>query len=190
VILPRSTAELYYVRPIPGELRQGDIYRDVLHLMLSTAGFQVLRTRQAKGNRVEVFLHDQDHAPSDGFHWDNKEPVVAEGQLRLGIVLTHDCEIENEDNKRHRLIGLLRRLDLLSAADQETIIEGRHYGRMYLPVWEEVGMPESYLDLRRVTTLRGDSLPEDQRIASLTDLGRNVLQAAIIRYLTELYREA
>jgi hypothetical protein len=108
--------------------------------------------------------------------------------LRWGVVLTHDCEIENEDNKRHRLLGLLRPLDALRPEDQEVIVGGHHYGRLYLPAWDEVGLPESYADLRRITTLRLDALPGDQRVCSMSDFGREVLQKAIIRYLTEQMR--
>ena len=68
-------------------------------------------------------------------------------------------------------------------------MQGLHIGRLYLPAWEEVGLPESYVDLRRFTTQRGDALPNEGRIASMTDFGRDVLQAAIIRYLTEMYRQ-
>lgn len=185
---PPHPADQYYVPPVPDDFRQGDIYRDVLHLMRSTPDFEVLRTFLAKGGRTQVFLHDEKDPPKGGFHWDSKESVAAEGQLAMAIILTHDCEIENADSKEHRLIGLVRPLDRLNPDDRTVIVEGRHFGRMYLPSWHEVGMPESYLDLRRFTTLRGDALPDKLRIASMTDLGRDILQAAIIRYLTEMYR--
>jgi hypothetical protein len=188
VVSAQASAELYYVAPAPGDFRQGDIYRDVLHIMLSLPGFQVLRTREAPGGRTQVFLHTETNPPRDGFRWESKERVEAEGQLALGIVLTHDCEIENPDSRHHRLVGLVRPLDRLDARDQEIIVQNRHYGRLYLPAWADVGLSESYLDLRRITTLRRDALPDDHRIASMTDLGREILQAAIIRYLTEMYR--
>lgn len=188
MISTQHIVEPYYVTPDPNDFRQGDIYRDVLHIMLSRPGFQILRTRQAKGGRTEVFLHTEDSPPKDGFKWDSKERVEAEGQLALGIVLTHDCEIENEDNKHHRLVALLRPLDRLDERDQQIIVQNRHYGRLYLPSWAEAGLPESYLDLRRVTTFRRDALPDGCRIASMTDFGRRLLQDGIIRYLTEMYR--
>jgi len=156
--------------------------------MLSRPGFSVLRTWQGKGGRPGVFLHDEANPPKDGFKWDSKERVEAEGQLALGIVVTHDCEIENPDSRHHRLVGLVRPLDRLDVRDQEIIVQNRHYGRLYLPAWAEVGLPESYLDLRRITTFRRDALPDDHRIASMTDFGRQALQDAVIRYLTEMYR--
>jgi hypothetical protein len=104
------------------------------------------------------------------------------------VVLTHDCEIENDDNKEHRLIGLLRQLDNLSDPDKQVVVAGDHYGRLYLPSWHEVGLTETYLDLRRITTLRHSALVAADRVASMTDLGREVLQRATIRYLTEMHR--
>lgn len=133
-------------------------------------------------------LHGPENPPQGGFKWPNKDDVRAEGQVTWGIVITHDCEIENDDSRHQRLVGLIRSLASLNDSDKATIVSGRHFGRLYLPAWDEVNFPESYLDLRRITTLRQDALPSDNRVASLTDFGREVLQAGVIRYLTEKYR--
>ena len=180
--------EYYYVLPTLGDFRQGDIYRDCLHLMLSQSGYRVLRERPAAQGRTQVFLHGEENPPKDGFRWDSKENVAAEGQLAMCVVLTHDCETENADNRNHRLIGLVRPLELLPTSDRQIVVQNRNYARLYLPAWHAQGIPESYLDLRRITTIRRDALPEDKRIASMTDGGREILQKAIIRYLTNQYR--
>lgn len=185
---PPSPADEYYVVPTPGDFRQGDIYRDIVHLMLSQPGYQVLRTRQAPQDRIQVFLHDENSPPKEGFNWEVKERVAADGQLGLAIVLTHDCEIENSDNKEHRLVGFVRPFDRLNPQDQQTTVVGNHYARFYLPPWPAVDIVESYVDLRRITTLRHDALPPSHRVASMTDLGRQLLQSHVVRYLTELYR--
>lgn len=186
---PQNPVTLYYTTPIPGDFRQGDIYRDVLQIALSASGFRVLRPFTASGGREAMRVHGPEDEPQGGFRWGSKEQVQADGQLGLAVVLTHDCEIENDDSSHHRLIGLLRPLDPLSAQEKDTVIEGRHIGRLYVPSWHDVGLPESYLDLRRITTVRQNALPDDHRIASMTDFGRTVLQRAIIQYLTEMYRD-
>lgn len=185
---PDHPSDVYYVAPAPNDLRQGDIYRDVLHVMLSEPGFTVLREITIKGGRRAFAPHDADDPPSGGFTWESKESVRAEGQVCLAVVLTHDCEIENPDSREHRLVAVVRPLLNLSTGDRETIRSNRQFGRMWLPAWDEVELPESYVDFRRITTLRKDALPDDHRIASMTDVGRELLQKFTIRYLTEQER--
>jgi hypothetical protein len=153
--------------------------------MLSSPGFLVLREFEAKGGRRQVFLHDATNPPTQHpFDWSGKERVSAEGQLAMAIVITHDCEIENEDARGHRLVALVRPTEGLSAEDRDVLIRNKHFGRMYLPALASMGLPESYVDWRRITTLRENALPNAQRIGSMTDVGREILQASFIRYIT------
>lgn len=190
MIASSPLASRYYVTPVVGDFRQGDIYATALHLMLTGPDVEVLRGPfSAKGGKQAMYLHTLAAPPVGGFNWTEKERVAADGQISTCIVLTHDCEIENSDNKEHRLIGIVRELDRLSDADRDVIVRNEHFGRMYLPSWHAVGLSESYVDLRRITTVRGAAtLPEADRIASMTDLGRELLQDAVIRYLTEQHR--
>jgi hypothetical protein len=181
---------MYYVEPELGDYRQGDIFQPTLHIMRSTPGFQVVRKISAKGVSSARSVHESTDPPKGGFKWDSREEVLADGQLGMCIVLTHDCEIENDDSKGHRLVGLMRPLANLSETDKEIVATGQHFGRLYLPSWPEGGLPESYVDLRRVTTLRHSALVEQERVASLTDWAREVLQRAVIRFLTEMYRSS
>ncbi len=180
------TAADYYSEPIADDFRQGDIYVDILHVMLSEPDWIVVKEFDDKGGRKKLVPHTPSNPPK-ALDWE-RERVVAGGQFGMAVVLTHDCEIENSDERNHRLVALLRPFDGLSPDDQETIITNRHIGRLYLPAWANAGLPESYLDLRRITTLRDNALPGANRILSMTDYSRRILQASIIRYLTELYR--
>jgi len=135
-------------------------------------------------------IHDETNPPQGGFHWETRETVAADAQVAFGIVLTHDCEIENDDRRAHRLIAILRPLAPLNEEDRDIIRRDEHYGRLWLPAWEQVGVEEMYVDFRRITTVRLQGLPPDaNRIASLTDFGREVLQYAMIRYLTAMHRD-
>jgi hypothetical protein len=180
---------LYFTEPIPGDFRQGDIYRDVLHLMFSAGEVEAVRSFTNRSGRTQAFLHGRDNPPADGFRW-SKEAVVAEGQLAWGIVLTHDCDLENDDEKSHRLVALLRPFGDLGEESQGIILRGEHMGRLYLPPWEELDLPETYIDFRRWTTLREDALPPDRRILSMTDDGRRLLHAGLIRCLAAVERPA
>ena len=156
--------------------------------MLSEPGFIVLREITIRGGRRAFLPHDADDPPAGGFTWESKESVRAEGQVGLAVILTHDCEIENPDSREHRLMAVVRPLLNLSPSDREIVRGNRHFGRMWLPAWDAVELPESYVDFRRITTLRKDALPHDHRIASMTDVGRELLQKFTIRYLTEQER--
>jgi hypothetical protein len=179
--------EPLYQTPDPNDFRQGDIYRDIVSLTLTSNDPGVLRTFE-KGGYTRVNLHTLQRPPQDGFHWDRRpELVSAEGKKAHAIVLTHDCEIENEDEERYRQVALIRPLADISDEDARlTIISGGHIGRLYLPSEPSVGFPESYVDLRAVTTFRRGALPPELRVVSLTDYGRRWLQSALVAYFTEL----
>jgi hypothetical protein len=156
--------------------------------MLSTAQIDVIREWSGKGGRRQAMLHSPDDPPAGGFRWDPKEAVVAEGQLSWGIVLTHDCDLLHPDSKSHRLVALMRPFDALSKESQTRVLAGEQMAMFYLPPWQELALPETYVDLRRWTTLREDALPDGNRVAGLTDRGRDLLRAAIVRYLAEMVR--
>ena len=172
-----------YTLPTEADFRQGDIYRDVVSLSLTVDVPPVLRSFQ-KAGRTVVTMHGPDNPPKGGFRWE-KESVQAIAKRAFAIVITHDCEIENDDEEHYRHVALIRPLSgVANPADRQTIVEGRYIGRLYLPPFPSVNLPESYLDLRAITTLRRAALPPALRVISLTDHGRDWLQAGLIRYFT------
>lgn len=177
----------FYAAPIDGDFRQGDIFRDTVSLWAVEADLPVLREFDGKGGRRVISLHDEATPPKDGFKWTSKERVAAEAKRELGIVLTHDCEIENEDDEKYRQVAIVRPLAGIGAvADRRAIIDGRHLGRLFLPKHPDGYFPDSYVDLRVITTLRRGGLDPERRLAGLSDYGREVLQGKIIAYFTEL----
>jgi hypothetical protein len=178
-----STPVELYATPIPDDYRQGDIYHDVISLSVITDTPAVLRTFQ-RGNRTVVTMHHSHNPPAGGFRW-QRESVEAIGKKAFAIVLTHDCEIDNDDDEHYRQVALIRPLSVISEpADRQTIVEGGHIGRLYLPPYPP-DFPESYIDLRAITTLRRAALPPALRLVSLTDHGRKWLQSGLMRYFTE-----
>ena len=71
------------------------------------------------------------------------------------MVLTYDCEIDKD--KKHRHLALIRPLGPLPAQDQQTIRERRNVSYCYLPAYPDI-FEESYVDFRRMTTVRPDFL--------------------------------
>jgi hypothetical protein len=106
--------------------------------------------------------------------------------MTFAIVLTHDCEIENEGRERYRQLAIVRLFSgLQTDQDRRAVIEGRHNGKLYLPECADVGLPEAYVDLRAISTLRRGGLDPTKRILSMSDYGRDALQTAVLRYFTE-----
>jgi len=179
--------EDFYAQPVDGDFRQGDIFRDTVSIWASAADPPVIRESTGKSNRTNLSLHYAGNPPRDGFRWTVKERVATEAKRGLAIVLTHDCEIENEDDERYRQVALIRPLSAVTSAEHRlVIVEGRHFGRLYLPAHPDGIFPDSYVDLRSITTLRRHGLDPARRVAGLSDFGRSVLWGKVIGYFTEL----
>jgi len=108
----------------------------------------------------------------------------AQGVRRLGMVLTHDCEIDKPGGTAPSLqLALVRRLAGVHEQHRAPIREGRQHRAFYLPA----GGPleeEHYADLRAVTTIRRDAADLLPRVVSLNDHGRRLLIETIFRFYT------
>jgi len=160
---------------------QGDIYRLVPSVYIPGRPLEIIRTYGAAGGTVGARVHKEDvEPPSGGFHWDD-ERILARGSRTYGILLSHDCEIEHE--QKHRILGLIRPWDRLPVTSQVDVLGGAHYCFYHLWPSPERQFPESYVDFRRLTTVRPQVLREEDRIMSMTDDARNGLAEAFLRYV-------
>ena len=167
--------------PAPALPLQGDIYRLVPSVYIDTRPLEIIRTFTATGGTTGCRIHQEDgEAPFDGFRWDD-ERFVARGSRAFGVLLSHDCEIENE--QKHRILGLIRPWANLSSASQANVLGGAHYCFYHLEPSAERQLPESYVDFRRLTTVRPEMLREEDRIMSMTDRARDGLAEAFLRYV-------
>jgi hypothetical protein len=115
-------------------------------------------------------------------HDDQTHQANARGVRVAGIVLTHDCEIDKDDRVRASiLLGLVRPLDGLREEDREGIRQNTRHRAFYLPANQHVE-GESYLDLRRVTSVRREALEQLDRQAAMNEDGRSMLQEHLFRF--------
>lgn len=177
----------FYAAPVAGDFRQGDIYRDAISVSLTTNDPPAIRSFvNPKTGRETLTLHRPESPPNGGFNWGRRERVEAEGKKAYCIVLSHDCEIENDDDEHYRHLAILRPFAALgNEDDRRSLLEHRHFGKLYLPSDPESGFPESYADLRAITTVRQNALPASHRVLGLSDDGRVVLQEAVAAFFTE-----
>jgi hypothetical protein len=163
---------------------QGDIFKLVPSVYIDGRPLEVIRTYTATGGTIGARIHQEEiEPPSDGFRWDD-ERILARGSRTFGVLLSHDCEIEHEH--KHRILGLVRPWDRLPVKSQADVLSGAHYCFYHLWASPERQFPESYVDFRRLTTVRPQVLKEEDRIMSMTDHARNGLAEAFLRYVTRV----
>lgn len=154
----------------------------------------VVRKWREKAGRIDANLYDEDGKqfllPSGTFHWDlerHGEEVALRGYKArasemegLGLVLTHDCEIDN-DRRHHLVVVMIRPLSDLN--EPEVVLSGNNHAALYLPADESIGLEETFVDFRRLTAYRQEALRPDDRLASMTETFRGRLAMAFYRFL-------
>jgi len=174
----------FYRPKEPAEVLQGDIFDGQPSIYVLSRPLSVVRTRP-EGERIHAGVHTEEGQPSEpegGYHWDTGEKIICDGILSPAVMLTHDCEIEKDD--KHRVLALIRPWATIPAQHQEAIRQGHRYRFFWLPEQNDPDFPESYVDFRRLTTVRPQALQEERRLLSMTDRMRQALAGAFIKYIT------
>jgi len=192
-ILPFSKAQFMdvsqlYREPQP-KLCQGDIVHDVPNLYLKPP-LQILRAADTRRGRIYTpFTYDtyltegeqpEGNRPPGNYKLSNGEQVAVSCQLGLGMILSHGCEIDNDP--KNRLIALIRPITAAHAADWDNIRGNKNSAFFHLAAYGD--MPESYVDLRRITCVAPYYLDHMKRIASLTETAVAAFQMQFFLYLT------
>jgi hypothetical protein len=135
---------------------------------------------------------DEAHMPRGGFHWalekGGGEAVLAKGYKARAMLLTHNCEIDNDPD--FRVLAMIRPLSAIDADHQEEVVALGVWP--YFPLPPQGAPPEmgpSFVDFRRLTTVHVDALRMADRFASLNDFVREALarrfQAFLFRRVLE-----
>jgi hypothetical protein len=162
----------------PGpELSQGDLVALVPSNYVHDLDYLV--KIDANPVRFQVRATRPEHMHDDQMHQAN-----ARGVRAAGIVLTHDCEIDKDDRERASiLVGLVRPLAGIREVDRDGIRQNTRHRAFYLPANTHVGQ-ESYVDLRRITSVRRAALEQLVRNAAMSEDGRLMLQEHLFRFFT------
>lgn len=122
-------------------------------------------------------------APQGGFKLQEAagELVAVTCISTFSIVLSHGCEIDQD--RKHRMVALVRPLSSnIDPEHQDIIRQNRNYQFFYLPEWNK--LPESYVDLRRVSCLGPSYVDSGNRLASLSASAVERLYVQWIRFVT------
>jgi hypothetical protein len=108
-------------------------------------------------------------------------PANARAVREWAVVLTHDCELDNAPERAPILLGLVRPLENMTDEILESFRQNTRNRSLYLPA--EGGLDrESFLDLRRKTSVRRSILPDLDVAASMNEDGRLMLREQLFRF--------
>jgi hypothetical protein len=180
-----SSSDLYYREP-ESDFAQGDIFGGIPHAYVREP-IQVVREAKTKGKHRTFGLYpyppqagDEPDAPGKSVQGGALDLVRGETaaifcQVSHGIVLNHDCDIENEP--AHRLVALIYPLARIQNPDHRRAIENnQNYTRFYLPAEGLISQP-SYIDFRRITCIHPDFFTRANRVTRVSE----ILMGAIFR---------
>lgn len=157
---------------------QGDIFsfapaasvRDDIDLLVATnlSGARSVFARYRLDLRAKAIDQLVDFGNRQTRNFDFSELLVGSINYRFShaLLLTHSCDIENEE---FRTLALVRPMaDLSSESDIDTIRGNHNYNYYYLPDNPPI-LSEGYVDFRAITTIRKAVLDNCERVISLSD---------------------
>jgi len=158
------------------ELSQGDFF-DSFPSMYLGAPVSLARPVTVAGKR-----HLEEVQLEEKLALGEKDRFLGNGQLGRAVLLTHSCEIDKDE--RYRVVALVRDMSALADNQVAEIREGGRRRFFPLPGEPEFDFQESYIDFRRLTTVRGALLRKRKPFMTMTDALRASMAEAYIEYIT------
>jgi hypothetical protein len=107
----------------------------------------------------------------------------AVGARRLGIVLDHGCELDEQADPQMVHVAVVRELSRVPEVHRESIRSYDQKRTFFLPASDAL-REDHYVDFRFVTTVRRALLDSFERVASLSEDGRTALKGQLVRFWT------
>ena len=194
--------DLLYLEP--GQdypLSQGDIFTNVPFVSVRERPLLIARHIGHWKGLITYSVHKEFDGPTTAsatalppeppIHLKNpqqQELALVPVLLTMGIVLTHDCEIDNDD---HRTAAMIRPITDLKPPYQEKCLAGERMDMFPLLAQDEApSMVTSFVDFRKVTPLRPGALEAPAvRYATVAAELREALASAYWDYLHHPHQE-
>jgi hypothetical protein len=103
-------------------------------------------------------------------------------RLERAILLSHDCEID-KPTTQNWIVSPIVPISEIPGPKHSDVRKNKIFHLVHLPAHRNV-LDESVIVLNQVTTLEKEFVTSARRVLSLSDLGRRVLYAQHIRWLT------
>jgi hypothetical protein len=180
-----------YRPPIDGEILQGDIFDRMPSVFVESRPLRVARQWKMSGTRDMWEVHREDGpGPSGGFRWlmdQGGEPaLLVHAHIGLAMVMSHDCEIENDPATR--TLAMIRPITELDESAQRALFSGLEDEVRYaiFPLEAQTAEPRmdrAFVDFRRLTTVRPAVLAASSHLASVSDELRSAVAQGFRQYL-------
>ncbi len=175
-----------FYRDADRQVCQGDVFDEVpsVHVREGIAGAlrEVTLPKRAKGFALRPLdVADEKTGRIPDFRSEG-ELAPIRCQIGRAVLLSYDCDIEHE--KKHLLVALVRSFTAVPEPDRQIIRNNENSNFFYLPEEPRFGIPESYVDLRRITCVHPGVLATCRRLASLTPQSVAALQAQLFLFIT------
>ena len=160
------------VTPPEKEIWQGDIFRRV-----PWSAIKALEFVHPTGNPLKPYVLIQ--PPESG----QKGRLVVSSGTELAMLISHECVV---DKGGLAPLSFARILPITTHQEtqRELIRSGANLQTFHLEADAEVGLAECYADLRLISVIDPTLVGSFERIASLTEEGRDSLRHQLILYWT------
>ena len=112
---------------------------------------------------------------------DQRKHFLAHGDILPGLVISHSCELDNQNSGGKVLMAPVALIDTLESALRTTVIEQKHLALMPLPELPTLGT--SYADLRLIIAVPRALVLDSERLASMTDAALHRLYAQVFKFI-------
>jgi hypothetical protein len=178
-----------FVAPVE-KLSQGDLFAQVPLVYVRSLAYMVkvdnnrFELRKKPPGTLEIRNDHQANVREASSDADSEDPFGnAIGFRRFAVVLSHDCEIDKMVERATVLVALVRELSVAHEDDRPRIRDYSEKRAFYLPSGRYLET-ESFIDLRVITTIRGQELEKLERIASMNEDGCMAMRAQLFRFFT------
>ncbi len=159
------------VVPTADDLWQGDIFQLTPWVVAKGLDFV-----QPTGNALKPYVSVP--PPDRG----TRSHLVTTSGRDLGMMITHECLIDKKGAAPWTFARILP-METFKPEQQVHIRSGANLQTFFLPATDGL-LKESYVDFRLITAIDPKLGSSFQRIASLSEEGRNALRFQLIRYWT------